>query len=65
MSLQTDIVEITIFDVAGKLIETVQYEAKAGNNTFSIDVSRYAVGTYTAVLRTGTFIEPLRFVKQD
>lgn len=57
-------VEYTIYDVAGRKINTQKTTAQNGLNTLTLDVTSYAAGVYFITLNNGSDIQTTRFVKE-
>ncbi|MBD3372539.1 MAG: T9SS type A sorting domain-containing protein, partial [Candidatus Coatesbacteria bacterium] len=53
---------ITIYDLSGRIVETVDLGATTGRQTISLDTTTYRPGVYLATLATDTASETRRFV---
>jgi subtilisin-like proprotein convertase family protein len=62
----SDIVDLVISDMNGKLIKTQSSAVEAGANTIPIDITRFTSGTYTIKLTCKSNCEAItgRFIKQ-
>jgi hypothetical protein len=49
-------VNVDMFDNTGRLIATETYEAHVGSNNFNIDISQFARGVYSTVIRFEHFV---------
>jgi len=48
---KTGTVNVDMFDNTGRLIATQAYEAHIGSNSFTIDISQFARGVYSTIIR--------------
>lgn len=48
---KTGTVNVDMFDNTGRLIATQAYEAHVGSNSFTIDISQFARGVYSTIIR--------------
>ncbi len=53
---------ITIYDLAGRIVESFSIASEAGRQTISLDTAAYRSGVYLATLATNTASETRRFV---
>jgi hypothetical protein len=51
-------VNVEMFDNTGRLIATQTYEAHVGSNNFNIDISQFARGVYSTVIRFEHLVNP-------
>ncbi len=63
---ESEELEVSIYNTLGQVIEVRQWDARKGNNTFSLNVAHYAAGTYF-LKASSTRYESinLSFVKED
>jgi hypothetical protein len=55
---------IEVTDVAGKLVRTIAFDAKSGENAYRLEMDVMAAGMYILTLNNGeTSSEPMRVVK--
>jgi len=57
-------VEVTIYDLVGKVIERFDLASIKGNNTFDLNIEHYPVGTYLLSLSSGGAGATAKFVKE-
>jgi hypothetical protein len=57
------IADITIYDLTGHMVKTLQTHYLEGNNNIDLDVSRFRAGVYHVVISTLTNRTVERFVK--
>ena len=64
VSAQNANIQATIYDAAGRLMNTQNIPATGGENTVTVDVAAYASGVYFVKLNNGNEIITTNFVKQ-
>ncbi len=62
--LQTIQVQVTIYDVIGRVVAVQDIPVINGNNTHRLDIRNYAAGTYIISLNNGNSIVSSKFVKE-
>lgn len=61
---QTSNINITVYDVAGKVVAVKVVDAVNGYNEVKLNVANYAAGTYYITLNNGTEVITNKFMKQ-
>ncbi|TAF32182.1 MAG: T9SS C-terminal target domain-containing protein [Cytophagales bacterium] len=61
---QTGVVQISLLDAQGRVLQQINMQAQVGLNTWTIDASALTSGTYTVVISQGKFKDSIRMVKQ-
>jgi len=56
-------IQLTIYDVTGRLIDSINETVVEGVNTYNLDVAAYAAGSYIITVQNGEHVTTTKFIK--